>query len=112
MNFTCLAASWMTFLLKSADTKTSWIKFDAHYEDLKSGPQQDVDVKVLFLGNGGVGKTQLCRRLRRLRYNPKITTTHGVQLGKTTVRLDGLPSPTRLNLWDFGDQDIYHGSRP
>jgi internalin A len=85
-------------------------KVRAHYADLKSGQRTDAEVKVLFLGNGGIGKTQLCRRLRRLRYNPKITTTHGVQLGKTTVRLDDFPSPVRLNLWDFGGQDIYHGS--
>ena len=84
-------------------------KVRAHYNDLKSGQRIDAEVKVLSLGNGGVGKTQLCRRLRRLRYNPKITTTHGVQLGKTIVQV-GFPSPVRLNLWDFGGQDIYHGS--
>jgi internalin A len=39
-------------------------KVRAHYEDLKSGQRIDAEVKVLFLGNGGVGKTQLCRRLR------------------------------------------------
>jgi internalin A len=26
------------------------------------------------------------------------------------VELDGFPEPVRLNLWDFGGQDIYHGS--
>jgi hypothetical protein len=40
------------------------VKVRAHYEDLKSGQRIDAEVKVLFLGNGGVGKTQLCRRLR------------------------------------------------
>jgi internalin A len=27
-----------------------------------------------------------------------------------TVELNGFPEPVRLNLWDFGGQDIYHGS--
>jgi internalin A len=27
-----------------------------------------------------------------------------------TLRSDGFPEPVRLNLWDFGGQDIYHGS--
>jgi hypothetical protein len=36
----------------------------AHYEDLKAGRRRDAEIKVLFLGNGGTGKTQLCRRLR------------------------------------------------
>jgi internalin A len=85
-------------------------KVRAHYEDLKAGQQMDAEVKVLFLGNGGVGKTQLCRRLRDLPFDPNIPTTHGIQLGQTTVELDGFPEPVRLNLWDFGGQDIYHGS--
>jgi internalin A len=85
-------------------------KIHAHYEDLKSGPLQDAEVKVLFLGNGGVGKTQLCRRLRALPFDPSVPTTHGIRLGEMTVMLENFPEPVRLNLWDFGGQDIYHGS--
>jgi len=82
----------------------------AHYEDLKAGQRIDAEVKVLFLGNGGAGKTQLCRRLRDLPFDPSVPTTHGIQIGQTTVELDGLREPVRLNVWDFGGQDIYHGS--
>jgi internalin A len=85
-------------------------KAHAHYEDLKAGQRLDAEVKVLFLGNGGVGKTQLCRRLRGEVFDPSVPTTHGIQLGQITVELDGFPEPVRLNLWDFGGQDIYHGS--
>ena len=77
-------------------------KVRAHYEDLKSGQQTDAALKVFFLGNGGVGKTQLCRRLRNLEFDPSVRTTHGVQLGETTLGLDGFAEPVRLNLWDFG----------
>jgi hypothetical protein len=31
-------------------------KVRAHYEDLKAGQHTDAEIKVLFLGNGGVGK--------------------------------------------------------
>lgn len=85
-------------------------KVRAHYEDLKSGQRRDAEIKVLFLGNGGVGKTQLCRRLRDLEFDPSVPTTHGVQLGEMTVPWENFPEPVRLNLWDFGGQDIYHGS--
>jgi internalin A len=85
-------------------------KVRAHYEDLWFGQRIDAEVKVLFLGNGGVGKTQLCRRLRDLEFDPSVPTTHGIQLGHTTVTLENVPEPVRLNLWDFGGQDIYHGS--
>jgi internalin A len=50
--------------------KTFWIKSARTYEDLKSGQRIDAEVKVLFLGNGGAGKTQLCRRLRDLPFDP------------------------------------------
>jgi internalin A len=85
-------------------------KVRAHCEDLKSGQRLDAEIKVLFLGNAGAGKTQLCLRLRDLEFDPNIPSTHGVQLGQTTVELDGFQEPVRLNLWDFGGQDIYHGS--
>jgi len=85
-------------------------KVRAHYADLRYGPRRDTALKVFFLGNGGVGKTQLCRRLCNLEFDPSVPTTHGVQLGETTVDLEGFTEPVRLNLWDFGGQDIYHGS--
>jgi internalin A len=85
-------------------------KVRAHYKDLKAGERIDAEVKVLFLGNGGVGKTQLCRRLRDLPFDPSVPTTHGIQLGEMTFGLDGFQEPVQLNLWDFGGQDIYHGS--
>ena len=93
-----------------ADDEDVLDKVCAHYEDLKSGQRIDAEIKVLYLGNGGVGKTQLCRRLCDLPFDPNIPTTHGVQLGEMTLTLENLPEPTRLNLWDFGGQDIYHGS--
>ena len=67
-------------------------KIRAHYEDLKSGQQRDAEVKVLFLGNGTTGKSQLCRRLRGLNYNPDpnvVPTTHGIQL--SAIWLQNLP---------------------
>ncbi len=86
-------------------------KVRAHYEDLKSGPRIDAEVKVLFLGNGGVGKTQLCRRLRGETFDEKnVFSTHGIQLTDMPLSLEGFPEPVRLNFWDFGGQEIYYGS--
>ena len=69
-------------------------------------------MKLFILGNGGVGKTQLSRRLRDLPYDPKVSTTHGIEFNphKITVDLENFQGPVFLNLWDFGGQDIYHGS--
>ena len=35
----------------------------------------------------------LCRRLRDLPFDPTVPTTHGVQLGQTTVEMDGFRNP-------------------
>ena len=35
-------------------------------------------MKVLVLGNGRIGKTQICRRLRGEGYDPGESSTHGI----------------------------------
>ncbi|MBL8827924.1 MAG: leucine-rich repeat domain-containing protein, partial [Planctomycetaceae bacterium] len=87
----------------------------AHYADLDHEATLDTELKVFILGNGSVGKTQLCRRLQGLDFDDSIETTHGIQLGHCNLDQFTWPGHTdaakvRLNLWDFGGQDIYHGS--
>jgi internalin A len=53
---------------------------------------------------------QLCRRLRVEQFDPGVPSTHGIQLSEMALELEGFESPIRLNLWDFGGQEIYHGS--
>jgi hypothetical protein len=38
----------------------------AHFANLRSEQSRDAELKIFILGNGGGGKTQLSRRLRRL----------------------------------------------
>ena len=82
----------------------------AHLRDLKSGARAIADAKLMVLGNGRVGKTQICRRLRGDDYKPEVSSTHGIVVSSVPLpqQLDGQPS--RLHLWDFGGQDIYHGT--
>ncbi len=85
----------------------------AHYADLEHGAAEDAEVKLFVLGNGGVGKTQLCRRLRGLPYDPdpnNVPTTHGVELHDFELTLTGRDRPVHVRFWDFGGQDVYHGT--
>jgi internalin A len=86
-----------------ADVRAHYFEGDLH------GWQRDDELKVFILGNGGVGKTQLCRRLRGFRYRPQPTTP-GVQLKHINISIPGRDQQVRFNLWDFGGQDIYHGT--
>jgi internalin A len=82
----------------------------AYYADLDQGALTDAEVKLFVLGNAGVGKTQLSRRLCGQDYDESIPSTHGVRIGHFTVERSVNLPPARVNLWDFGGQDIYHGS--
>ncbi len=85
--------------------------------DAALGPdaKPDAEIKVFVLGNGRCGKSYLIQRLMGKTWEQieaeRITTTHGIQLGRFQVPDDwGFPHPVTLCFWDFGGQDIYHGT--
>jgi internalin A len=80
----------------------------AHYRDLKGGESEIADFKLMLLGNGRVGKTQICRRLQGQEYDESVPSTHGVKIGAAPLAV--LRDPATLRIWDFGGQDIYHGT--
>jgi internalin A len=85
-------------------------KVRAHFEDLERGAVEDAELKLFVLGNGGVGKTQMCRRLCGLPYDGTLPTTHGVHLDRFPLALEDHPTAVTVRLWDFGGQDVYHGT--
>ena len=80
----------------------------AHFRDLKGGESEIADFKLMLLGNGRIGKTQICRRLQGREYDETVPSTHGVKIG--AAPLTALRNPATLRIWDFGGQDIYHGT--
>ena len=86
----------------------------AHFRDLRGGSERLPDVKVLVLGNGRIGKTQICRRLRGEAYDEHVDSTHGISVTSTWLPIGAGPgrdeSQALLHLWDFGGQDLYHGT--
>ena len=42
----------------------------------------------MILGNGRVGKTQICRRLRGERFDEALPSTHGIQLSSAPLATD------------------------
>jgi internalin A len=82
----------------------------SHLSDLKAGAVAVPDVKLMVLGNGRVGKTQICRRLRDEDYDPRVPSTHGVIVTSTSLAESDGGQPAILHIWDFGGQDIYHGT--
>jgi internalin A len=85
-------------------------KVRAHFADLEGGATEDAERKLFILGNGGVGKTQTRRRLCGHDFEPKTPSTHGVEIEEFPLRIEGRTDPVTLQIWDFGGQDIYHGT--
>jgi internalin A len=81
----------------------------AHLADLAAGGEPLRDVKLMVLGNGQIGKTQLCRALRSESFDKTVPSTHGVLVTSASLPLPSQEN-AKLHIWDFGGQDIYHGT--
>ena len=78
--------------------------------DRAEGSESINTVKLLVLGNGRAGKTQMTRRLERLDFDSHWDSTHGIRVAFADLPMAPGERPARLNIWDFGGQDIYHGT--
>ncbi len=67
------------------------------------------EAKLIFVGNGRVGKTSLSKRLVKDQYDPNEKSTHGIRIKKWQIRLDD-GREVNVNIWDFGGQEIYHNT--
>jgi internalin A len=66
------------------------------------------EAKVILVGRGGVGKTSLVRALSGAPFSRISPTTDGIVINKLPVLLaDGA---AELAIWDFGGQEIMHGT--
>jgi len=78
---------------------------------LVGGAVEQNEAKLILVGQGEVGKTCLANRLIYNRFTKDEKTTEGIDILKW-----GITAPTpeeeevRLNVWDFGGQEIYHAT--
>ncbi|MCW2284841.1 internalin A [Rhodoblastus acidophilus] len=98
-----------TAILSANDDENCLPALRAYFAE--SGPCDAVleDVKLMVLGNGRVGKTQLCNVLMDKPYQPDSDSTHGVVVARHELKRRG-GAPLPLHIWDFGGQDIFHGT--
>lgn len=78
--------------------------------DLEKDGAENRELKVLFVGNGRVGKTTLSHFLRHGKPPASdIESTHGIIIEEFDLEVPN-HDPLRLKLWDFGGQEIYHAT--
>jgi internalin A len=66
------------------------------------------EAKLLLIGQGSVGKTSLINRLINNSFNPNQPQTDGLNVINWGVHANN--KDVRLNVWDFGGQEIYHAT--
>jgi len=78
-----------------------------YYFRLKAGSRPLNEAKLILLGRGEVGKTSLVNRLVHNKFNP-TTMTQGISITQwpIVIGIDNI----RLNIWDFGGQEIQHST--
>jgi internalin A len=66
------------------------------------------EAKLLILGEGGAGKTTLAKKIQFSDYQLKEeNSTQGIDVIQWQFSLDN-GKEFRVNIWDFGGQEIYH----
>ena len=70
------------------------------------------EAKILLVGQGGVGKTSLVKRLVENKFDPEESKTEGINITqwKAPGKGERGAGDVRLNVWDFGGQEIMHAT--
>jgi internalin A len=77
------------------------------YFRLKGQRQPLNEFKLILVGRGGVGKTTLVHRLTTGQYK-EFKRTPGINITKWSVQVDN--DQVQAHIWDFGGQEIMHGT--
>ncbi|HYX16540.1 MAG TPA: leucine-rich repeat domain-containing protein [Nostoc sp.] len=96
-------------ILGSFDRVGSVKKIFNYLQLLRSGEVRPLnEAKLLLIGQGSVGKTSLIERLIRDKYDKNQPQTDGLNVETWNVSVNS--KDIRLNVWDFGGQEIYHAT--
>jgi internalin A len=66
------------------------------------------EAKILLVGQGSVGKTSLKKQLIHNQFAQNESKTDGLEVEYWPIEID--ENKIRLNVWDFGGQEIYHAT--
>ena len=95
----------MSIFDQSQETILRWFE-----ERKKQGETPLNEIKVVFLGNGDVGKTHTIARLLKNGEKPDDTftgdSTPGIAISHKPYQVDG--EDIQVHFWDFGGQDILY----
>jgi len=74
------------------------------------------ELKLLLVGQGSVGKTSLVQQILHGTFDPNQSKTEGISINQWQVdssqkrESEGQSESIKLNIWDFGGQEIMHAT--
>jgi small GTP-binding protein len=81
-----------------------------YFRQLRGGQDHLYEAKLLILGEGGAGKTTLANKILNENYQLREEiSTEGVDVKQWLFPLEN-GDQFRVNIWDFGGQEIYHAT--
>ena len=79
---------------------------EAYYQSLEQGGKRELrEAKLILLGEPDAGKSSIVRRLLYNEFDPQSQTTLGTDIHRWKFQ-DADGEEYRVNIWDFGGQDI------
>ena len=77
----------------------------------EEGTDYIYEAKLLIVGEAGAGKTTLAKKIDNPQYQLDINekSTEGIDITKWSFPLDN-EREFKVNIWDFGGQEIYHAT--
>jgi len=80
-------------------------------QQIEQGIDYLYEAKLLIVGEGEVGKTTLAKKIENNNYSLDIhePSTEGINVIRWNFKLS-TDTTFRLNIWDFGGQEIYHST--
>ncbi|MEO7932589.1 MAG: COR domain-containing protein [Chthoniobacterales bacterium] len=87
------------------------VRIARYLRQLQAGSSYPLsEAKILVVGPGGHGKSSLIEYLRDGTFQKGKKTTEGIKVAPWMVPQDNGDGDLRLNVWDFGGQEIQHST--
>ncbi|MEA1863648.1 MAG: leucine-rich repeat domain-containing protein [Euryarchaeota archaeon] len=93
-------------ILVKTDEPATIINYYLQHEAGERKPLNEA--KMILVGQGSVGKTSLVKCLLWGEFDPHEEKTEGIEIEEWQVAVDD--QKIRLNVWDFGGQEIMHAT--
>jgi len=93
-------------ILAKTDEPATIINYYLQHEAGEKKPLNEA--KLILVGQGSVGKTSLVKRLLKDEFDPHEEKTEGIEIEEWQVTVND--QKIKLNVWDFGGQEIMHAT--